>query len=1047
MPGANGTTSNATGSSTPGATNTTTGEENYSSNSSVNTTLGSPSIDKQTPLAGTEYTIGQTVIYPILVTVPEGVVQNTVITDQLPAGLSYESYSLDVTGFTGTFVNDPPLLASPTLLPGANGEDLILDFGNISTPGTLLTTDSFVINVTARVLDVAGNFEGQVLGNSATLAYTNPNTALTTTLSDGPVNITIREPRLSLVKSIVSGDPRVVGDTLSYAVDLTSDGSITASEWIIEDTLPSHTTLTTGPVCTNDATPVTISSSVSAGVLSISQNPLAGSTLPVGETIHCEYELEILSTAVAGTTYTNTADADWRSMLASTGYGRAYADAVSTLNDGTQDTDTADFTMEEIGITKTDNSRTTAVVGDTVNYTLTIGAPNATLADFTVTDTLPEGLIYTGANVVTGTTTVTPTIAGDNDGDSVTTLEWDFGTIAHDGSQIVITYTAQVGNVNIAQDAAVITNSAEVSFTPEFSVPVTASSSDSFTVKEPVVTSSMTNNNGTPRFGQTVLFTIDLEHAPTSSATAYDVSVTATIPNEMTYVAGSAILPSGWSVSQSGQNLIFTKSSLAVSETPSITYEAQLTVTPSLAVLDDSLSTTLQTVWSSMSGVVSGERVGTGGINDYSYGGGTTVTVNGVDVRVSKNDQVLAANPTDIIVYEISYSNYGNVLVSDTTITETVPENTIFDAANSTSGWSCADASVAGTTCTFAGGMISPLGIIQIDFAVKIDDTETLPRDVTEIENTVSITSPDGDGIDADLTNNSYTETTPLRVADVRIEKIDTVDPVFLDHDYSYTLTITNDGPDDASNIIVSDPLPTGVSYRSYSADTASCVFVDPELTCTVASLANGITEVITIDVTGDTPGDKLNTAMLTHDQQDPDLDNNEDSEHTLVDPADLVLTKTADKTTATVGDIVTFTITVKNNGPDTATNVVVTDTLPSLFELQSTTLSQGFCSGTTTITCPIGTMTNGQVVTIVMRTKVISAGKATNSVSATLNEYDPDTTNSTAIGVEVTTNNKVIAALVSTGRSIATSLAVGFSLSGAVLILSKRKKDVVIKK
>ena len=91
--------------------------------------------------------------------------------------------------------------------------------------------------------------------------------------------------------------------------------------------------------------------------------------------------------------------------------------------------------------------------------------------------------------------------------------------------------------------------------------------------------------------------------------------------------------------------------------------------------------------------------------------------------------------------------------------------------------------------------------------------------------------------------------------------------------------------------------------------------------------------------------------------------------------------------------------------------------------------------------------MTNGQVVTIVMRTKVISAGKATNSVSATLNEYDPDTTNSTAIGVEVTTNNKVIAALVSTGRSIATSLAVGFSLSGAVLILSKRKKEVVIKK
>ncbi len=1042
LPGANGTTSNATGSSTPGATNATTGEESYSSNSSVNTTLGTPSIDKQAPLAGTDYTIGQTVVYPILVTVPEGVVQNVTIVDQLPAGLRYESYSLDLTGFSGTFVNDPPLLVSPATVPGANGEDLVLDFGNISTPGTLLTNDSFIVNVTARVLDVAGNYDGQVLANSATLAYTNPNTSFTTNINDGPVNITIREPRLSLSKALASGDPRVVGDTLSYAVDVTSDGSIAASEWSIDDTLPSHTSLLTAPVCTNVSVPVAISQSVSSGVLHIAPNPLAGSTLPVGETVHCSYELEILSTAVAGSTYTNTADADWRSMFASTGYGRSYADAVATLNDGSQDTDTATFTMDEIGITKTDNGRTTAVVGDTINYTLTIGAPNATLADFTVTDTLPEGLIYTGASVITGTGSVTPTVTGDNDGNSATTVEWDFGTIAHDGTQIVITYTAKVANVSGAQNATVITNGAEVSFTPELSTPVTATSSDSFTIKEPVVTSTIVNNNATPRFGETVLFTIDVAHAVASTATAYELSVTAVIPSEMTYVAGSAVLPSGWSVSQSGQSLIFTKSSFAIGETPSITYEAQLSVTPSLAILGDILSTQLNTIWSSMSGTVTGERLGTGGINDYATSDSTDVSVSGVDVRVSKDDQVAAANPTDTIVYKISYSNYGNETVSDTTITEVVPENTVFDATNSTAGWSCADGSLAGTTCTFAGGAVMPLEVLQIDFAVQADDTETLPRDVTELENIVTISSPDGDGIDADLTNNSYTEHTPLRVSDVSIVKNDTVDPVYLDHDYSYELVITNNGPDNATNIVVSDPLPEGVLYRAYSSDTATCVYADPMVTCTVTSLANGATETILIDVTGDTPGDKLNTASLVHDQQDPNLDNNQDSEHTLVDPADIVLTKTADKTNATVGDIVTFTITVKNNGPDTATNVVITDTLPSLFDLQSTSLSQGFCSGSRTITCPLGTLLNGQTVVITMRTKVLSAGKATNSVSSTLNEYDPDTTNSTAIGVEVTTNNKVVSSLVSTGRSIALSLIVGCSLGGIVIILSKRKKE-----
>lgn len=136
LPGANGTTVNSTGSSTPGANGTSTGEENFTGNSSVNTTLGTPSIDKQSPVAGTEYSIGQTVTYPIVVTVPEGVVQNVVLTDALPAGLRYESHTVDMTGYSGAFVNDPPLRTTPVAAPGSAGEDLILNFGSISTPGT-----------------------------------------------------------------------------------------------------------------------------------------------------------------------------------------------------------------------------------------------------------------------------------------------------------------------------------------------------------------------------------------------------------------------------------------------------------------------------------------------------------------------------------------------------------------------------------------------------------------------------------------------------------------------------------------------------------------------------------------------------------------------------------------------------------------------------------------------------------------------------------------------------------------------------------------------
>ena len=51
---------------------------------------------------------------------------------------------------------------------------------------------------------------------------------------------------------------------------------------------------------------------------------------------------------------------------------------------------------------------------------------------------------------------------------------------------------------------------------------------------------------------------------------------------------------------------------------------------------------------------------------------------------------------------------------------------------------------------------------------------------------------------------------------------------------------------------------------------------------------------------------------------------------------------------------------TVGNNGPAAATNVLLTDTLPTGVNFLSATTSQGSCSGTSTLTCALGSLASG---------------------------------------------------------------------------------------
>jgi uncharacterized repeat protein (TIGR01451 family) len=108
---------------------------------------------------------------------------------------------------------------------------------------------------------------------------------------------------------------------------------------------------------------------------------------------------------------------------------------------------------------------------------------------------------------------------------------------------------------------------------------------------------------------------------------------------------------------------------------------------------------------------------------------------------------------------------------------------------------------------------------------------------------------------------------------------------------------------------------------------------------------------------------------------------------------ADLVLTKTGPAGRQPTGRDMTYTLSVTNNGPDPATDVVVTDTLPGTATYVSATPSQGSCvHASGVVTCTLGTIANGGTATIDVVVRPTQAGLITNaaSVTASTSELSP---------------------------------------------------------
>ena len=260
----------------------------------------------------------------------------------------------------------------------------------------------------------------------------------------------------------------------------------------------------------------------------------------------------------------------------------------------------------------------------------------------------------------------------------------------------------------------------------------------------------------------------------------------------------------------------------------------------------------------------------------------------------------------------------------------------------------------------------------------------------------------DGDGDSVDRCDSGAYEFEPLTGADVSVTKSDDPDPVEVGQTLTYTITVTNNGPDPtSSDVYVSDTLPSGVTFVSVDTTQGSCSFTPPDLIeCNLGILNPNDTVIITITVTVEDPaaGQSIQNCAQAYmlDGNDPNPDNNESCVITEVrGVADLRVDKTDNPDPVSAGNDLTYTITVTNDGPTAATSVTLTDTLPSGVTFVSASPGCSFFAPNQVI-CSLGTIpaNDSVVVTIVVRPN--APGTITNTAEVTAAENDPDPSNNT---------------------------------------------------
>ena len=937
--------------------------------------------------------VGGTVTYTIALTnnSPNSAT-NVQVTDLLPAGVTYVSNSpsqgtyLSSTGVwnVGTVTTSVPLI-------------LVLT-GTVSSPNTSVNT---------ATISRADQFDPNPSNNT------------------GSVVVTPQQADLQLAKSVSNPTPNV-GDTITYTVTLSDKGRDPATNAHVTDLLPAGLTF--------------MSAMPSQGTY----NPTTGLWAVGTVTVGAPQTLTILATVTSSSPQTNTA-----TITAADQFDPIIANNTASVVETPQ--------LADLVLSKTVDDPTPNV-GDVITFTVTLGnsGPN-NATNVQVTDLLPAGLSFVsdtpsqgtynpttgvwtvgtvsttvsqtlliratvlGPSAQTNTATVThsdqfdpnpgnntatatetpqqadlvlsksvdnptPNVGNvitynitltDNGPDSATGVKvtdllpsgrfflsatpsqgiynpingvWTVGTVA--------TTAPQTLRIEALVTSAVATvNTATITGADQFD-PVTANNTATTSTNPQQVALSVTKtvNDPTPNVGETIAFTITLANNGPSDAT--NLTLQDVVPAGLTFVESLPsqgaydLATSTWTVGgvANGSSAILTIRAIVMSPNPTTNFAS---ITHS-----DEFDPNL-------------------GNNTAS----TTVTPQQADLFLTKSVDNSAPNVGNTITYTVTVGDHGPRSGTNVAVEDLLPAGVTFVSAMPSRG------SYNPVTGAWTIGTVDP----STAQTLVIHATVTSPN---PSRNRATISH--ADQFDPDTTNNTASVLVTPQQADLALAKAVSDPTPNVGDTTSYTVTLTNNGPNAATNAQVTDLLPAGLLFVS---DTPSEGTYNPATGLwSVGTVNVGSPATLVIQATVISPGSQTNTATITHsDQFDPDTANDTASETQTPQQADLALTKTTSDPTPNVGDIVTYTVTLSDNGPDAATRAQVTDLLPAGVTFVSDTPSQGAYNPTTGL-WTVGTVVVGSPQTLMIQAQIVSPSQSTNTATITnADQFDPNTANNTA--------------------------------------------------
>jgi uncharacterized repeat protein (TIGR01451 family) len=644
------------------------------------------------------------------------------------------------------------------------------------------------------------------------------------------------------------------------------------------------------------------------------------------------------------------------------------------------------FAVADLVVTKTD-SPDPVNAGANLTYTITVtnNGPDAA-ATASWSDTLPAGTTFVSMPAVAGWSCTTPAVGA---GGIVTCNNPSFAV----GSSV---FTLTVAVAPSVANGTVLSNTATVTSATGDGNPGNESDTETTTVSTSAdLQISKTDTPDPVNAGSNISYQITITNNGPSNAAA--ASFSDTLPAGTTFVSLSTTGP--WSC---------TTPAVGANGTVSCTNASFLTTVDFFTIVvnvDPSVAAgTVLSNTATMASTTSDPSPG-----NESATATTTVTAS-ADLQISKTDTPDPVDAGSNITYQITITNNGPSNAAAASFSDTLPAGTTFVSLSTTGPWSCTTPAVG------SGGTVSctnPSFGVTVDFFTIVVNVDPSVAAGTVLSNTATMASTTSDPSPG---NESDTATTTVATsADLQVTKTDSPDPVTAGTNLTYTITVTNAGPSNASTVALADTTPAGTTFVSLSSPggwscTTPAVGGTGAINCSIATL--GVTNAVftlVVNVNPNASGAVTNTATVSETTTDPVPGNDSATANTTVGAgsADVSVTKTDSPDPISAGSVLTYTITVANSGPSDAANVSLADTVPAgttFINLQSPggwSCSTPGVGGTGAINCSIASFLSGgnAVFTLLVQvnTPLPTGTIITNTATVTSTTPDPSGGNNSA--------------------------------------------------